>query len=168
MVRNYVKIAWRNLVKNKSFSFINIAGLSVGMAASILILLWVQNELSFDRFHQKTNRISLLYSREYSNGKPEIWNHVAALMAPELKASNPAVEDAVRYNNVTFLVSVGDNHFNLRGAFADPSFLSVFSFPLVEGNSINALNDNSNIVITQKLAKQLFGDQNPIGKIVKV
>src|ERR1700722_16365409 len=157
MIHHFFKLTLRNLWRNKSFSAINIIGLAIGMASALLIGLWIQNEVSFDRFHEKTDRIHLLYSREDNNGKPDVWPRVSALMAPELKKDYPEVEDAVKFRIVFFLITEGDKHLNLRGAFADSTFLSVFSFPLLEGNSKNALSGDQGIVLTQNLAKSLFG-----------
>ena len=168
MVRNFFKITFRSLWRNKSFSFINITGLAIGMAAAILILIWVQNEISFDRFHAKSDRISILYSREDFNGKMDAWGRTPALMAPELKRTFAEVEDAVRYNQVYFLVSAGEKKFNLAGAFADSGFLSMFSYPLLEGNVANALHDDHSIVVTQKLARKLFGNDDPMGKTIRI
>lgn len=168
MVKNFFKVAIRNLWRNKSFSFINIAGLTIGMAAAILILLWVQNELSYDRFYKKADNIALLYSRDANNGRVDLWSNTSALIAPDLKKDYPEVEDAVRFRTVYFLTSVGDRHFNTEGAFADSTFLSVLNFPLLEGEAKNALNDNHNIVITKSMAVKLFGKEEAIGKIVRI
>lgn len=168
MIKNYLKITIRNLWRNKSFSAINIAGLAIGMAAAMLILLWVQNEISYDRFYSKTDRISLMYSRDMNNGKIDVWNRTAALMAPALKKDYPEVEDVVRFNNVYFLMTAGEKHLNVRGAFADSGFLSVLNFPLLRGNATTALTDNHSIVITQKLAVKLFGNAETIGKTVRI
>jgi len=168
MFRNFVKITIRNLARNKTFSAINIIGLAVGMAAAMLILLWVQNEISFDRFYTATNRVVLAYSREMNNGHIDVWNNTPALMAPALKKDYPEVEDATRFRTVYFLLTNGDKHLNLEGAFADSSFLSVLDFPLLKGNAKNSLNGDHNIVITQSLAKELFGNEDAMGKIVRV
>jgi len=168
MLQNFFKITIRNLWRNKGFSTINIVGLAIGMAPTILILLWVQHEMSFDRFHEKTDRISLLYTRDNYNGKPEVWPRVSSRMAPALKRDYGEVEDAVRARVVYFLMTAGEKHFNIQGAFADSSFLSVFSFPLLKGDAGNALSDNHSIVLTKKLAGKLFGNEDPMGKIVRI
>jgi ABC-type antimicrobial peptide transport system permease subunit len=168
MVKNFFKVAYRNLSRNKSFSILNIAGLAIGMASAVLILLWIQNEVNFDRFHEKTNRIYVMYSREGYNGKIDAWPRTPALMAPALKKDYPEVEDAVRFNVVYFLLTSDEKHFNVGGAFADPGFLSMFSFPLLEGNKKNALNNNYGIVLTEKLAVKLFGNGDPMGKMVRI
>lgn len=169
MFRNYFKIAFRNLWRNKGFSAINISGLAIGMASAILILLWIQNELSMDRFHKKGDRIYMMYNRDKdAQGNAFAWNTTSMIMAPTLKKDYPEVEDAVRYRNVTFLLTAGEKKLNTQGAFADSSFLNVFSFPLIEGNTSNALQGSYSIVLTQKFAKALFGNQDPMGKIVRI
>ena len=168
MLKNYFKIALRNLYRNKAFSIINISGLTVGMASAILILLWIQNEISYDRFFKNTDRIYMMYNRDKFDGGLQTWNSTPTPMAAALKKDYPEVEDAVRFRNVTFLTSVGDKHLNVRGAFADSGFLSVFSFPLLKGDPNRCLNNNYNIILTEKLAKKLFGNIDAMGKTVRI
>jgi ABC-type antimicrobial peptide transport system permease subunit len=168
MLKNFFKVTLRNLWRNKGFSAINIIGLSIGMASAILILLWVENEIHFDRFYEKTDRIYRLYSRDDYNGRTDVWGRVTSLMAPELKNSYPEVEEAVRVNPVYFLVTVGDKHFNTEGAFADSGFLKVFSFPFLQGNREKALSDEHSMVLTEKMAVKLFGKEDPMGKTVRI
>jgi ABC-type antimicrobial peptide transport system permease subunit len=169
MFKNYFKIAFRNLFRNKAFSVINICGLAVGMASAILILLWVQNELSFDRFYSKTNRLYMMYNRDKTNGEVLAWNATPKILGKTLKKDYPEVEDAARFTNITFLVSSSiDKRFNLRGAFTDPGFLSMFDFPLLRGKASESLRENNDIVLTEKLAVKLFGKEDPIGKTVTI
>ncbi len=168
MFSNYFKIAFRNLWKNKAFSFINIAGLAVGMASAILILLWIQNEMSHDRFHEKTDRIYTLNNRDKFNGDLWAWSTTPKILGPTVKQNYPEVEDAVRVNGSTFLLSVGDKHLNVQGYFTDTGFFNMFSFPLINGNASTALNSINKIVITQELSKKLFGNENAMGKIIRL
>ncbi len=168
MFSNYFKIAFRNLWKNKAFSFINIAGLAVGMASAILILLWIQNEMSHDHFHEKADRIYTLNNRDKFNGDLWAWSSTPKILGPTVKQEFPEVEDAVRTNYSTFLLSVGDKHLNVQGYFTDTGFLNMFSFPLINGNTSTALNSINKIVITQELSKKLFGDENAMGKIIRL
>src|SRR6267154_957888 len=165
MFESYFKIALRNIIKNRGYSFINISGLAIGMAATMLILMWVQNEISVDRFHENTDRIFQMYSRDQNNGQLDVWGNTPALLAPELKQSYGEVEDAVRFRIVYFLTKTGEKHYNVAGAFADPNFLSVFSFPLLHGTK-SALQDDSGVVLAEKLAIKLFGTTDCIGKTV--
>jgi len=168
MLKNFFKITFRNLWRSKGFSAINIAGLAIGMAAAILILLWVQHELGTDRFYKHTGRIYKIYSRDKFDGEMRAYGSTPEVMAPEIKQNYPDVEDAVRFRNVTFLVSAADKRFMLRGAFTDSSFLNLFDFPLLNGSTKQVLSSRYNIVLTQKLAVKLFGNENAIGKTVRI
>jgi len=138
------------------------------MASAMLILLWIENEVSHDRFHEKTDRIYTVNNRDKFNGELWAWNTTPKILGPTLKHEYPDVEEAVRTSNETFLFTVGDKHLSVRGYFTDPGFLKVFSFPLLEGNAATALNEINNVVITQKLAIKLFGNENAIGKVIRI
>lgn len=170
MFRNYFKTAWRSLMKNKFYSFINIIGLTIGMASAILILVWIQNEMSHDRFYAKTDRIYLANNRDKVNGKMMAWNNTPNPLGPAIKKDYPEVEDVVRLNEyaANFLISNGDKHFSLHGEFADSGFLKMFSLPLITGNPNTALNNPNSIVLTQQLALKLFGKEDVMGKTVRV
>ena len=169
MIKNFFKIAFRNLQRNKGFSFINIAGLAIGMASAVLILLWIQNELSHDKFHEKIDRIYVANNRDKFNGELWAWNNTPKILGPAIKEQYPSdVEDVVRKNFAIFLMTVGDKHFTIRGNFVDSGFLNVFTFPLLEGRKDNALSGSYNIVITKKLANKLFGDEEAIGKTIRI
>src|ERR1700712_4335611 len=168
MLKNYFKIAFRNLWKRKGYSFINIIGLTTGMASAMLILLWIQNEMSFDRFYKKSDRLYTMYNRDKFNGEMWAWNSTPKIMAPTIKHDYPEVEDAVRYNNITFLATVGEKKLNVRGAFVDSGFLNVFSLPMLSGNADKALAGNYNIVLTEKMAKKLFGNESAMGQVVRI
>ncbi|MEO5681739.1 MAG: ABC transporter permease [Chitinophagaceae bacterium] len=169
MIRNFFKVAYRNLVRNKGFSAINITGLAVGMAAAILILLWIQDERSYDGFHLKKDRIYEVWNRVPSEGKIACWNSVPAPLAHVLETDLPEVERAVRVNqNNTFLFSVADKKIMKSGMVVDTGFLQLFSFPLLKGNAATALNDLHSVVLTEKAAKSLFGNEEPMGKLIKI
>jgi len=167
MFKNYIKIAWRNLIRNKAFSAINILGLAIGMASAILILLWIQNEVSHDRFHEKRDRLYTANNRDKFNGEIQAWSRTSKPLALALKQEYPEVEDAVRITDAPFLFTVGDKHLNLTGYFTDSGFFNLFTFPLLEGNT-KALNGKYNIVLTQKTEKKLFGNEDAMGKTVKI
>ena len=168
MLTNYLKIAFRNLWKNKGFSFINIAGLAVGMASAMLILLWIQNEVSHDRFHKNIDRIYTLNNRDKFNGELWAWNTTPKILAPTLKHEFPDIEESVRFNNATFLFTVGEKHLNVAGGFTDSGFFRVFDFPFIKGNAATALDKINSIVITEDLSKKLFGNDDAMGKVIKI
>jgi len=170
MFRTNLKISFRNLMKNKLYSFINISGLTVGIASAMLIFLWIQNEVSHDRFHTKIDRIYLMNNRDKTSDGIAVWNFTSKPMGPAIKKDYPEVEDVVRINNsgANFLISNNDKHFSIHGNFVDTGFLNMFSFPLLEGNAGNALSSVNNIILTEQLAKKLFGNEDAMGKTVKV
>lgn len=168
MLKNYLKITWRNLLRQKTFSLINILGLTIGMASAALILLWVQNELSFDQFHEKGDRLYSVYNRSKFDGKLWCWETTPKVMGRVMKAELPQMEKVARVTNANFLFTIGDKRLTANGDFTDADFLSMFSFPLISGDQKTALNDIHNIVITEKFSKKLFGEANAIGKTVKI
>lgn len=166
MLRNYFKIAIRNLLRNKGFSAINISGLSIGMASAMLILLWVQNQLTYDRWYPKTDRLYKVYNRDLIGGEMFAWPNTARPLATVIKRSFADVEDVTRYDNRTYLLSVDETHLNSGGAFVDSGFVRMFDFPKVSGNA--DLDNSNNIVITSHLAQALFGADDPIGKSIRI
>lgn len=167
MLTNLLKVALRNLFRNKGFSLINISGLAVGMASAILILLWVQHEFSYDGFHTKSDRIYRMYSRDVGNNGPNVWGFTSSLLGPELTQSFSEVEDHSRITTVFFLLTNGENKQNIGGAFGDPSLLSMFDFTSVDGRKAE-FKDDFSVILTESLAKRLFGNEDPIGKPVLV
>ena len=170
MIKNYFKTAWRGLMKNKFYSTINILGLTIGMSSAILILLWIQNEMSHDRFYEKTDRIYLANNRDKVNGEMFAWNNTPKPLGLAIKKDYPEVEDVVRLNEyaANFLLTAGDKHFSLHGEFADSDFLKMFSLPLLEGNAATSLTHPNGIVLTKQLAVKLFGNEDAMGKVVRV
>jgi putative ABC transport system permease protein len=168
MLRNFFKVTVRNLWRNKSFSAINILGLAIGMASALLIGLWINNELSVDCFYTNKDRIYHMYGREMINGMMDAGARTPSPLAAELKKNYPEVEDASRFRTVYFLMTEGEKHFNLEGAFADSGFLSILDFPLLQGNPGTALNSPRSIALTEHLAKSLFGAEDPMGKTVRI
>ncbi|PZX57696.1 MacB-like protein [Algoriphagus ratkowskyi] len=168
MLKNYIKIAWRNIVRSKSYAFINIGGLGIGMASAILILLWIQNETSMDREHPKSDRIYRMYNRDTFSGELWAWGTTPKVLGPTLEKDYPEVEQAVRINDADFLFTVGDKKMNESGSFIDPDFLLVFDFPVLHGNSSTALEDPYNMVVTEDFAKKLFGTEMAVGQTVKI
>ena len=169
MLKNFLKVAVRNLIRNKFFSIINITGLAVGMASAILILLWIENEVGYDRFHSKKDRLYQAWNKSVFDGKLHCWNTTPKILAPTLKQDYPEVEEVTRVNwSNNFLFSLGDKRLTAKGTMVDPGFLTMFDFPLLKGNSQSALNGIYSIVLTEKLARKLYAGENPMGKVIKI
>lgn len=169
MIKNFFKITYRNLLRNKGFSFINITGLAVGMAAAILIMLWIQSEYNFDNFPENKGRIYRVWNRVPVDGKINISDGVAEPAAPAILKDVPGVERVVRARySGNLLLTVGDKKIMKSGEIVDTGFLQVFKYQLVKGNAATALNDQHSVVITEATAKSLFGDENPMGKVIKI
>jgi putative ABC transport system permease protein len=169
MIKNYLKIAFRNILRYKAFSFINIAGLAVGMASAILIFLWMYNQVTFDNFHEKKDRIYEVWNRSNTNGKINCWNVTPMPLGPALQKDCPEIEQVARINYPEkFLFSYGDKRLVFEGCVAEPSFLNIFSYPLIAGNMETALKDPFSLVISEKMAQTLFGKEDPMGKVIKL
>ncbi len=168
MLTNYIKIAIRNLLRNKGFSAINITGLAVGMAATILILLWIQNEYSYDKFHKNRERIYEVWNRVPFEGEISSDDGVSAPTARAIEKDLPEVERAVRTTQGgSSLLSFGIKKMIMAGITVDTGFLQMFSFPMLKGSPSTALNETYSVVLTEKAAKTLFGNKDPMGKIIK-
>ncbi|MFT3705381.1 MAG: ABC transporter permease [Agriterribacter sp.] len=168
MLKNYFKIAWRNLMKNKVFSLINVLGLTIGITVCMMIFLFIMNEFSFDRFHKNGDRIYEVM-RIYDSTKPSVpW--LSGPYAPALLNDFPnEIKRAVRVMPSNYLVTYGAKAFNEKKVYrADPDFFQLFSFPLVKGNPATALQDPNSIVISETAAKKYFGNEDPIGKVLEL
>jgi putative ABC transport system permease protein len=169
MLKNYFTIAWRHLAKNKTLSFINIFGLSVGMAFAMLIVMWIQYERSYDTFHKNFDRIAMVKKHTLFNDQKDTKITVMLPLYDELKANYPEIKRASRLDwGDRHSLVVGNNKFNKEGHYVDPDFLDMFTFPVIKGNSKTALNDPNSIILTESLAKTLFGTQEPIGQFIKI
>ena len=165
MLFNYFKIAFRNLLRHKAFSIINIAGLAIGMACSIFILLWVRDELSYDSFHTKADRIYRLTATA-GNFKAAI---SPAGMGAELKNKIPGIQDATRITEFpNDLFEVGEHKFQeKRVLFADSNFLQVFSFPMISGDRARAF-DPDGVLLTEDMAIKYFGRKDVAGQTMRM
>jgi putative ABC transport system permease protein len=171
MFKNYLKIAWRNLMRGRGFSFINIAGLAVGMAGAVLILLWLSNEVSFDQFHRNKDRLYQLYvMTDIPNEKHQTVGEVSQPLGPAVQREFPEVEAYSRVLDVNdWLFTVDGRSFTqIRGAIVDSGFLRLFSFPLIGGAVVDQLRNVYSIVITERLAIKLFGTTNAVGKTIRL
>jgi len=171
LIWNYTKIALRKIKRQKGFSFINIAGLAIGMAACILILIWVQDELSYDRFHENADQIFRINTEDNSGGKTFLLAGSPAPLGQTLMEEVPEVENFVRVQAgwEGWDPHLGEKHFlQERLAAVDPSFFDIFQFPFIKGNPKTALKERFSIVLTEELAQKIFGDEDPVGKIVEL
>ena len=170
MFKNYFIVALRSLKRNLGFSLINIVGLATGMAATILILFWVVDEVNFDRFHENVNEIYRVYEhQEYSGTDDLLVYNTPALLGPELRERFPNIKKVARFSPVWRRVefSLGENMwYDGDGYFADQEAMGIFSFDFVYGNPNDALTDPNSIVLTLELATKIFGDTNPVGESV--
>ena len=171
MFKNYLKITLRNFRKYKTYSFINIFGLAAGIACCILILIYVQDELNFDTFHEKSNRIFRVVEIRSTLDQGD--QHIAYTMGPlgpALVNDFPEVVDAVRFfEGWRLTVKQGEVRNIVRNyLFSEPDFFNVFDFELLQGDPNTALTEPHSIILTETTARQLFGDENPLGKILKV
>ncbi|KAA0992409.1 ABC transporter permease [Dyadobacter aurulentus] len=168
MFKNYLKIAVRNLLRNKGFSAINILGLSVGMASALLILLWMYNELSYDRFHSKGDRLYSAWNRGVFDGKLQCWSSTPKILCPTLKEEYPEIANVSRNYSRWYVTKVGETKISTEAMTTDAAFLEMFDFELVRGNAKTALNNISSIVLTQKMAIKMFGTEEAMGKTLTI
>ena len=165
MLKNYLKIAVRNLWKHKVFSLINILGLSVGMAAGFLIFLYVNFELTYDRFHSKADRIYRMVTDVQTPSETIKADITTWTFGPFAKQEFPEIEAYARTGGGSFLVRKGDIKFQENNTlFADSSLFRIFDFKLLKGNPATALKEQLSVVFTEKAAKKYFGDSDPIGQ----
>ena len=171
MIKSYFKTAWRSLLRGRSFSLINIGGLAIGMAGASLILLWLQNEISFDKFHINKDRLYEVYGlTNNTDGRPTVIPVVPQPLGPAIKQNFPEVEGQTRVKDInSFLITANSKSFTgINGSFVDPAFLQMFNFPLVRGSEHDQLKNVYSITITENLAKKLFGNEDAVGKIVRI
>lgn len=168
MFINYIKVAFRNLSRSKGFSFINITGLAIGMASAMLISLWIYNEVSYDRFHKNEEYLYQTWNRGTFDNKLQCWDNVPKILAPTMKLEFPEIADAVRTNSRWFVTRTADKKLTSSALIADSTFLSMFSFPMLKGNPKTALNGSYSLVITQKMATKMFGNEEAMNKVIMI
>ncbi|HTN36978.1 MAG TPA: ABC transporter permease, partial [Arachidicoccus sp.] len=169
MFKIYFKTTWRSLVKDKFYTLLNIGGITLGLTIGLLILLWVQNEFSFDNFHKKGKDIYRLENMVGTGSSRQIWTSTVAPIGLMGKNEIPAVKEVTRlsYNRFYAIYKYRDKIFQERNtAFTDPSLFSMFDFKLIKGDTANPFPQYNSIVLTESTAKKYFGDEDPIGKII--
>jgi putative ABC transport system permease protein len=172
MIKHYFKVSIRNLTKQKVLTFINIFGLSVGLACFTLFLLYSVNEFSFDRFHKNANNIYRMYrwteAMQGENARGS--SYMPIPLGPAMKQDFPEVKNFVRMKDAFSedFVRAGNNVSRIKVSFADPEFFSVFSFKVLYGNAVDPLRDINSVVLTKEKAIQLFGEANVVGKTIEI
>jgi len=172
MFKNYLKIAWRGLVKNKAQSFLNISGLSVGLAVAVLIGLWIADELAFNRNYKNYDAVAQIARKEVTKGDAYIAennNHMPIPLANELRASygNYFKRVALISDMQDHIISFNNKPFSRKGMYVEPDFTGIFSLEMVEGTSRD-FTDPDAVLINESTSKSLFGNDDPIGKIIKL
>ena len=173
MIKNYLKIAFRNLKKDKQFTLLNVVGLSAGIACTLLIYLWVHDELSYDKFFANGDRIYQVMEHRKNSGSQSLSDESSGLVSEALKAQDGAVEYAAAVAPADWFpkstLTVGDKSIKASGQYAGKDYFKIFSFKMIEGNRNSALDAKTSIVISEDLAKRLFNTtENVIGKGIKV
>jgi len=169
MFKNYLKTAWRNLMKNKAFSFINILGLTIGITVCMMIYVFILNEFSVDRFHKNSTHIYRVMRDAKIDDKSISVAYLSGAHAPALLNDfKGEITNLVRVAENDNLFSVGDRSFHEKKELdVDPGFFTLFSFPLIKGSPATALNDLNNVVLTESTAKKYFGSvDNAMGKTI--
>ena len=169
MFKNYFLVTIRNLRKNGFYSFINIAGLAIGITCTILILLWVFDEMSFNKFHPKYDRLYQVWVNAKFDGEINSWTSVPLPTYEAMKTADSNIEKAVVTDwGGSHLLTVEDNRIIKKGYFVSEEFLEMFEFSLKTGNATQVLDDPRSVVITEATAKALFGNEDPINKVIRV
>ncbi len=169
MLKNYFKVAIRTLLKNKAYSFINIFGLSIGIALSLIIMLFVKSELSYDNFHTNSDSIyrAALYEN-YGEDEKHFNTITPALLGPELQNKIPEIINSIRISKLNGLVKTGDKSFPEYYHLVDPKFFELFNFPLISGNPKEVLSNPNSVVLTKSYSEKYFGNENAVGKTLQI
>jgi len=179
MIRTYLKVAWRNLMKSKIFSFINVIGLSVGLTCCMLITLYVLNETSYDKYHKNAGNIYQLATTFIGLGKEQKGPNTPAAMGEMMKREFPEIRQTTRLASLfsedkTLLQYTsktgGDtkSFYETKGYLADSTFFRIFTYQFIEGNGADALTSPNSVVLSEEIAKKLFGNETALGKIIHI
>jgi putative ABC transport system permease protein len=168
MFNNYFKTAWRNLARNKVYSFINVAGLSLGLACAMLIMLYVKDEVSFDKFHKNVNNIYRIVSKSEQQGQEREIGNTGLLQGPRVTENVPGIKSFVRVQEAVEDIKKGAEVQSQNLLYVDSTFFSIFTFPLLSGNAKTCLLEPNSIVLSEDAAKKYFATTDVIGKIMMV
>ncbi|MCB0491518.1 MAG: ABC transporter permease [Cyclobacteriaceae bacterium] len=164
MIRNHILLALRNIAKHKLFSLINIAGLSLGLTAAIILFLFARYQLTYDQYHSNADNLYIVYKERITpTGTQPTYDTWHPLLG-QLKADFPEVKTGTRINESGVMVEANGNRFSESCYYVDPAYFNVFDFPLALGDNNNPLPTKNSAIISQELAKKFFGEENPIGK----
>jgi len=164
MIRNHILLAVRNIAKHKLFSLINIAGLSLGLTAAIILFLFARYQLTYDQYHSNADNLYIVYKERITpTGTQPTYDTWHPLLG-QLKADFPEVKTGTRINESGVMVEANGNRFSESCYYVDPAYFNVFDFPLALGDNNNPLPTKNSAIISQELAKKFFGEENPIGK----
>jgi len=166
MLKNYMKVALRNLLRRRTYSLLNVTGLGVGMACAILVMLWVRYELSYDRFHTNADRLYRVVFYKWAKRISRILAAGSAGKVSERQFSG--IEQTTNYSEMEFKLSHETNGFFCKGSIVDSTFFQMFSFKLEEGDVRTVLTNSNSVVISRSLALKIFGQETPVGKTLKL
>ena len=169
MLKNYIRVTVRNLFKNGVYSFINITGLAVGIVCCILILLWVEDEVSYDKFLPKYDRLSQVWLNAYFDGEINAWTSVPLPTYQTMKTADTKIKNScVTGWGSSHLLTFGEKRITQDGYWVSEEFLEMFEFPLLYGDAETVLDDPNSIVITESFGKSIFGDEDPMDKMIRL
>jgi len=167
MIKNYFRVAFRNLVKNKIYSFINIGGLAVGMAVAILIGLWIYDEVSFNKYNKNYDRIGQLWQFVNFGTEKSSYNVLPIPLAEELRSKYPDFKQVSLSVQTNVIMALGDKKFSKAGNYVEPQFTDMMTLKMIKGNR-DGLKDINSILLSESLAKNLFAQADPVNKLVKI
>src|SRR5881398_2842470 len=169
MLKNYFKIAWRNLLGNKIFSVIKILGLSIGLTVCMLIFLYTKDEISYDQFHENKAQIfRIIQTWQFGNDPEQMLGITNAVVGESFAKEIPEVQQYIRVNGVAVTVKKNNDVFTENPLFVDDNYFGVFTVPLIEGNKKNALKDLHSVVLSEDMAKKYFGTTDVIGETMQI
>ncbi|MBY0480301.1 MAG: ABC transporter permease [Chitinophagaceae bacterium] len=169
MLKNYFIITFRNIFRNKTFSFLNIFGLAVGIACASLIFLWVEDELNYNHYFPNRNNLYIVKDKQTYDGKTFVFDATPGPLAQAIKAETPGIKTTARISWANpLLFSLGDKTINENGLYVDSGFLTMFSVPFTKGNAANTFTQVHTVVISEKMAKKFFKSTDIIGKTLKI